>query len=39
VQLLADEAAEAYGGPIVLARDLQRIPVPPRPPARAGGAG
>jgi hypothetical protein len=30
-------AAEAFGGPIVLARDLQRIPVPPRPPARADG--
>jgi ribonuclease Z len=33
VQLLADEAAEAFGGPIVLARDLQRIPVPRRVPA------
>jgi len=30
VRLLADEAAEAFGGSIVLASDLQRIPVPPR---------
>jgi ribonuclease Z len=36
VQLLADEAAEAFGGPIVLARDLHRIPVPPRLPASPG---
>ena len=45
VQLLADEAAEAFGGPVVLAADLDRIPVPPRPPApdcaapAPGGAG
>jgi ribonuclease Z len=33
VQLLADQAAESFGGPIVLARDLQRVSVPPRSPA------
>jgi ribonuclease Z len=27
---LADEAASAFGGEVVLARDLDRIPVPPR---------
>jgi ribonuclease Z len=27
---LADEAASAFGGEVVLARDLNRIPVPPR---------
>ena len=30
---LADEAASAFGGQVVLARDLNRIPVPPRRPA------
>ncbi|HVB42867.1 MAG TPA: ribonuclease Z [Streptosporangiaceae bacterium] len=30
---LADEAAEAFGGEVVLARDLARIPVPSRHPA------
>ena len=30
---LADEAASAFGGQVVLARDLDRIPVPPRRPA------
>ncbi len=34
-QRLAAEAAMAFGGEVVLARDLDRIPVPPRrPPAR-----
>jgi ribonuclease Z len=33
---LADEAAAAFGGEVVLARDLDRIPVPPRGPAQAG---
>jgi ribonuclease Z len=33
VQVLADQAAEAFGGPVVLARDLDRIPVPLREPA------
>jgi len=32
VQRLADEAGEVFGGPVVLARDLERIPVPARPP-------
>jgi ribonuclease Z len=33
-QRLAREAAMAFGGQIVLAQDLNRIPVPPRlPPA------
>jgi ribonuclease Z len=32
---LADEAAAAFGGEVVLARDLDRIPVPPRRPAQA----
>jgi ribonuclease Z len=31
VQRMADEAAAAFGGEIVLARDLDRIPVPRRP--------
>ena len=31
---LADEAASAFGGRVVLARDLDRIPVPPRRPAQ-----
>lgn len=30
IQVLADEAAEAFRGPVVLARDLDRIPVPSR---------
>jgi ribonuclease Z len=30
VQRLADEAAQEFGGPVVLAADLARIPVPPR---------
>ena len=34
-QRLADEAAEAFGGEVVLARDLDRVPVPPRHPAPA----
>ena len=29
-QMLADEAAAAFGGQVALARDLDRIPVPPR---------
>ena len=29
-QRLAEEAAAAFGGEVVLARDLDRIPVPPR---------
>jgi ribonuclease Z len=33
-QQLADQAAEAFGGPVVLAHDLDRIPVPSRHPAR-----
>ena len=32
---LADEAAAAFGGQIVLANDLDRIPVPPRHPPAA----
>jgi len=32
-QQLADQAAEAFGGPVVLAHDLERIPVPSRHPA------
>jgi ribonuclease Z len=33
-QRLAGEAAMAFGGQVVLAHDLNRIPVPPRlPPA------
>ena len=32
---LAAEAAAAFGGEVVLARDLDRIPVPPRLPAAA----
>ncbi len=32
---LAGEAAEAFGGEVMLARDLDRIPVPPRCPAPA----
>jgi len=31
---LAGEAASAFGGEVVLARDLDRIPVPPRAAAR-----
>jgi ribonuclease Z len=33
VQVLAEQAAESFGGPVVLARDLDRIPVPLRDPA------
>jgi ribonuclease Z len=36
-QHLADEAAEAFGGQIVLADDLDRIPVPARHPRAASG--
>src|SRR5262249_26431083 len=36
---LADEAAAAFGGEIVLARDLDRIPVPPRRGAAGGWRG
>ncbi len=32
---LAAEAAATFGGEVVLARDLDRIPVPPRQPAAA----
>jgi ribonuclease Z len=35
-QQLADEAATAFDGEIVLARDLARIPVPPRHPSSSG---
>ncbi len=35
-QRLAGEAAEAFGGEVVLARDLDRIPVPPRRPGAGG---
>ena len=36
-QRLADEAAAVFGGEVVLAHDLDRIPVPPRPgPTRPG---
>ena len=31
-QLLADQASAAFGGQVVLAHDLDRIPVPPRRP-------
>jgi ribonuclease Z len=31
-QLLADQAAAAFGGQVALAHDLDRIPVPPRRP-------
>ncbi len=34
-QRLADEAGNAFGGQVVLARDLDRVPVPPRHPAPA----
>jgi ribonuclease Z len=34
-QLLADQAAAAFGGQVVLAHDLDRIPVPPRRPPAA----
>ena len=34
-QRLADEAGNAFGGQVVLARDLDRVPVPPRRPAPA----
>ena len=30
VQQHHDEAAEHFGGPIVMASDLMRVPVPPR---------
>jgi ribonuclease Z len=29
-QVLADEAATAFGGQVIMARDLDRVPVPPR---------
>ncbi|HTZ22958.1 MAG TPA: ribonuclease Z [Streptosporangiaceae bacterium] len=32
-RLLADQAAMAFGGPVVMAHDLERIPVPSRNPA------
>ena len=32
-QQLADQAAMAFGGPVVLAHDLDRIPVPSRHPS------
>jgi hypothetical protein len=32
----AGEAAAEFGGPVVLARDLDRIPVPPGAGLRAG---
>jgi ribonuclease Z len=35
VQRLAAEAAEVFGGPVVLAHDLDRIPVPSRHPPAA----
>jgi ribonuclease Z len=35
-QRLADEAASAFGGQVVLAVDLDRIPVPPRRPGAGG---
>ena len=39
-QLLADQAAAAFGGQVALAHDLDRIPVPPRlPPAAADADG
>jgi ribonuclease Z len=38
-QRLAGEAASAFGGEVVLARDLDRIPVPPRRPAAASRSG
>ncbi len=34
-QPLADQAEATFGGPVVLARDLDRIPVPPRHPPAA----
>jgi ribonuclease Z len=34
-QLLADQAAAAFGGQVALAHDLDRIPVPPRRPPAA----
>jgi len=34
-QRLADQAAMAFGGQVVLAHDLDRIPVPPRHPPAA----
>jgi len=34
-QLLADQAAAVFGGQVVLAHDLDRIPVPPRRPPAA----
>jgi ribonuclease Z len=33
---LAGEAASVFGGTVVLARDLDRIPVPPRHPSVVG---
>jgi len=38
VDRLADEAASAFGGQVVLARDLDRVPVPPRHPAAGNAA-
>ena len=38
VERLADEAASAFGGQVVLARDLDRVPVPPRHPAAGNAA-
>jgi len=35
-QRLADEAARAFGGQVVLATDLDRVPVPPRRPTPGG---
>jgi ribonuclease Z len=35
VERLADEAAAAFGGQVVLARDLDRVDVPPRHPLTA----
>src|SRR5215472_13718551 len=35
-QQLADEAARAFGGQVVLAADLDRVPVPPRRPTPGG---
>ena len=34
-QRLAEQAAMAFGGPVMLAQDLDRIPVPPRHPPAA----
>jgi ribonuclease Z len=35
LQRLAGEAAEAFGGEVIVAADLDRIPVPPREPEAA----